>query len=46
MAGVDSRRRPTYENGAGHEMLKVPFGGEQSFPIRKLIVRRRHRRIV
>jgi hypothetical protein len=46
MTGVNSCRRSTHENGAGDEVLKVPLGREQSLPIRKLIVGRRHAGIV
>ena len=44
MAGVHGGSRPSHEDGSWYEVLQMPFGGEQPFPIRKPIERRLHGR--
>jgi hypothetical protein len=46
MPRVHGGGRSTHENRARHEMLQMPFGGKQSFPIWNLTQEGGHRRIV
>ena len=46
VTNVNSRRSAADEDGPRDEMLKMPFGCKQPFPIRKVLLLRLHTRIL